>query len=202
MLYVQAVHEDFPSIETNPSVQNCSNPHVADDRDLSQPWGRAAVRIEWPAKDDRSDPDEEAGSDLRIFRPEVYDAVWPRIIGARAALARDVLTPEMWRRCWLNGYALLRTCDPARYAATASGLEQTVAVLAPVIRRVEADLREAGGGSPLCRCPAHDRRPPSSATLGRWLREEAEMQLPTGLPRRVSEMPIGSPLRFAGQMHF
>jgi hypothetical protein len=198
MLYANAVLKDIPSAEDTLSVPDRLDPYAADDRDPSQAWRGAALRQEWPAEVDRSDQDEGAVIDLRVFRPEVFDAVWPRIVGVRADLARKPLGPAAWRRLWLNGYAHLRACDPGRYAATAYGLDQAIAVLAPVVRRIEADFRQAGGESALSRSPISVRHAPSSATLARWLREEAGTQLPTRLPKRVSEMPIGSLRTFPG----
>lgn len=123
--------------------------------------------------------------DIRIFRPEVFDAVWPRIVGVRAARAREPLTPEAWRRLWLNGYTHLRRSEPNLYAATAHGLDRAIAVLTPIIRRIGADFRHAGSGP-------HHRLwigwPPSAATLARWLRSEADARSMCRGARRLSDL--------------
>ena len=189
MLYAYTVFEDVPSVEDAVSPPEGGNPNVATDRDLSQAPELGAPSGEWTT--DVGQP-EASAVDARIFRPEIFDLVWAKVVGVRADRARGALTPEAWRRLWLNGYTHLRACSSGRYAATAYGLERAIAVLAPVIRRIEADFRQADDRSAVSHSPISSRHAPSSATLARWLREEAGTQLPTRLPRRVSELPTGS----------
>lgn len=113
--------------------------------------------------------------DPRIFRPEVFDAVWPRIVGVRAAQAQKALTPEAWRRAWLNGYAHLRERDPDSYATGLEGAARAITVLAPVMRRIEADFRKADALSGLsARTLVRVRCAPSAVTLLRWQDAEAK----------------------------
>lgn len=127
-----------------------------------------------PTEPDCHDPGSPCTIDLRIFRSERFASVWPKIVGVRAEQARAPLTPEAWRRYWLNGYNHLRERDATRYAPTAYGLEQAIAVLAPLMRQIEADFLKASRiGRWLAEPRLWTRDPPSSATLARWLRAEA-----------------------------
>ncbi|WP_289016262.1 hypothetical protein [uncultured Methylobacterium sp.] len=102
------------------------------------------------------------------------------------AQAQEALTPEAWRRLWLRGYAHLRKEDPGFYASNAYGLEQAIAVLAPLIRRIEADFREAEIRHSRLQLRSWSRCPPSAATMSRWLRMEAELSLAMAGARRLS----------------
>lgn len=126
-----------------------------------------------PTEPDCHDPGSPCTIDPRIFHPERFASVWPKIVGARAEHARAPLTPESWRRYWLNGYNHLRERDATRYAPTAYGLEQAIAVLAPLMRQIEADFLKASRiGRRLAEPRLWTRDPPSSATLARWLRAD------------------------------
>ncbi|WP_289014302.1 hypothetical protein [uncultured Methylobacterium sp.] len=147
---------------------------------------------EGPAQADQADQRHGGLSDIRIFRQDAFDAAWSEVVGVRAAQAREALTPEAWRRFWLRGYAHLRKSDPKFFAPTAYGLEQAIAVLTPLIRRIEADFREAGIRQSGLPGRIWSRCPPSAATLSRWLRVEADMVLVAAETRRRSEQPFGS----------
>lgn len=177
MLYANAVLEDVPSVEDTEFVPGSSEPHGTDCRDPSQAWRSAALCGELPTEINRSDRDEGVVIDVRVFRPEIFDAVWPRIVSIRADRAREPLTPEAWRRLWLNGYAHLRRCDPDVYAATPGGAARAIAVLAPLIRRIEVDFRDSAAANRLSpRIPTWTRCAPSAVTLLRWLDSEASIR--------------------------
>lgn len=136
---------------------------------------RSQARLAWPSEGDGPDREDTCSIDPRVFRPEVFDAVWPKIVGVRAAQAQRTLTPEAWRRLWLNGYAHLRDRDPVFYAVTPEGAACAIAVLAPLMRRIEADFLKSGVASgPPSRPLVWVRSAPSAVTLLRWHDAEAK----------------------------
>lgn len=151
---------------------------------------RSQARLARPSEGDRSGRGDTCPIDPRVFRPEVFDAVWPKIVGVRAAQAQRTLTPEAWRRLWLNGYAHLRDRNPVFYAATPEGAACAIAVLAPLMRRIEADFRTSGAASGRsARPPVSIRGAPSAVTLLRW--QDAEAHTRT----RASRTPWTNPNR-------
>jgi hypothetical protein len=180
MLYFHEIVEDAYLPDSGVSVSS----RAADWLSLSHPAPTTQPEA-WQPESTCSEPTASDSIDIRIFRPEVFDAVWPRIVGVMAAGAREPLTPEAWRRLWLNGYTHLRRSEPSRYDGTAHGLDRAIAVLTPIIRRIEEDFRHAGSG------PQHRLWigwPPSAATLARWLRSEADAWSMCRGARRLSDL--------------
>jgi hypothetical protein len=109
----------------------------------------------------------------------VFDALWKDVVVPRASLMNRPITSETRRRLWLNGISHLCASDPRLYKSTAHDLERIIAILSPVIGRIEADLKPPGNTSET-HGPSLDgrRRPPTAATLARWLREDRNGLVP------------------------
>ena len=124
-------------------------------------------------------PHGGGAGDCCVFRTEVFDALWKDVVVPRASLMAGPITPEIRRRLWLNGISHLRASDPRLYRSTAHDLERAIAILTPVIGRIEADLQPPGGTSENLGSGLDGRRrPPTAATLARWLREDRDGPVP------------------------
>lgn len=140
-------------------------------------WPKGTTRSN--AGSGRAVPNGGGAGSCRVFRTEVFDALWKDVVVPRASLMNRPITPETRRRLWLNGISHLCASDSRLYKSTAHDLERIIAILSPVIGRIEADLKPPGNTSE-ARGPSLDgrRRPPTAATLARWLREDRDGPVP------------------------